>query len=155
FGSDAVVELRAIYQRGRKRTDAGYFDREHRTDLLNHAARLNQAGAAVYVTMNRLDPQLLGRYANRIEEWAQATATDANVVHRNWLLLDFDRVRPKDTSASDEQLGLAKEQAFQCAEALSATGWPEPMTVMSGNGVHLLYRVDLPNDEGSRDLVKG
>jgi P4 family phage/plasmid primase-like protien len=154
FDQDAVVELRAIFQRGKKRTVAGYFDHAHRGELIQHAARLNKAGAAVYVTMNSIDPQLISRYANRVEEYAQATATDANVLRRQWLLLDFDPARPKDTSSSEEQLDLAKEAAFQCAEALSAAGWPDPLSVMSGNGVHLLYRIDLPNDDAGRELVK-
>ena len=58
---DAVVELRAITSKGKKRTDAGYFDAEHRQELAQHAARLNKSGAAVYVNLNPIDPQLLGR----------------------------------------------------------------------------------------------
>jgi hypothetical protein len=34
-------------------------------------------------------------------------------------------------------------------------GWPEPVVGDSGNGYHLLYRIDLPNDRGSLELVKG
>src|SRR6185312_8998085 len=37
---------------------------------------------------------------------------------------------------------------------LSEREWPKPAVAHSGNGVHLLYRVDLPNDEESRDLIK-
>ena len=33
-------------------------------------------------------------------------------------------------------------------------GWPAPVLADSGNGAHLLYRIDLPNDDESRDLVK-
>ncbi len=33
-------------------------------------------------------------------------------------------------------------------------GWPSPVLADSGNGAHLLYRIDLPNDDGSRDMVK-
>ena len=38
---------------------------------------------------------------------------------------------------------------------LNDLGWPEPVTTMSGNGYWLLYPVDLPNDEPSRQLVEG
>jgi hypothetical protein len=34
-------------------------------------------------------------------------------------------------------------------------GWLEPLVDDSGNGAHLLYRIDLPNDSESRELVKG
>ena len=61
--------------------DAGYFDGEHRDLLVAEAIKLNTHGAAVYVTMNEVDPQLLSRTANRIQEYAQATATDNNVIN--------------------------------------------------------------------------
>ncbi|RQW83467.1 MAG: AAA family ATPase [Methylococcus sp.] len=151
---DAVIEIRAIHSKGRKRTDAGYFDPEHRNALAEHATRLNKAGAAVYVNLNPLNPQLLGRYSNRIEQHAAATATDKDVLRRRWLLLDFDPTRPKDTAATDEQLEAAKAVARECFRHLAGLGWPEPLTGESGNGIHLLYPVDLPNDDASRDLLK-
>lgn len=154
FDPADVIELRAVFK-GKKRIDAGYFDGEHREELADAAVRLNAQGAAVYATLNRLDPQLVGRYCNRVEDFAAATVTDANVIRRRWLLIDFDPVRPKETSATEEQLAAAKEQAKACYQALKAEGWPEPLAGESGNGWHLLYPLDLPNDTASRDLVKG
>jgi hypothetical protein len=154
FEHDNVVELRAFHK-GKKRVDAGYFDGEHREELANQAARLNAAGAAVYVTLNQIDAQLLGRYCNRIEQFAAATVTDANVTRRRWLLLDFDPVRPKDTSATDVQLEAAHQKARECAKYLKDAAWPDPLTGQSGNGWHLLYPLNLPNDNESRDLAKG
>lgn len=153
-GPDDIVELRAIHKGGRKRVDAGYFDGEHRDLLVEEAMRLNSHGAAVYITLNKVDPQLLARCANRVQEYASATATDANVTHRHWLLIDIDPQRPKDTSATDEQLALARERARAVYDFLSKRGWPQPVSADSGNGLHFLYRVILPNDEDSRDLVK-
>jgi hypothetical protein len=154
FDSEDVIELRAFHK-GKKRTDAGYFDGEHRQDLANVAARLNAAGAAVYVTLNRIHPQLLGRYCNRVQDYAADAATDANVTRRRWMLIDLDPVRPKDTSASDAQLEAAHERARACAKFLKDQGWLDPIAGQSGNGWHLLYPLDLPNDPESRDLVKG
>ena len=154
FDPADVIELRAL-SKVKKCTDAGYFDGEHRELLADEAVRLNAQGAAVYVTLNRIDPQLMGRYSNRVENYAKDTVTDTNVIQRRWLLIDFDPVRPKDTSATDEQLATAKEQAIACYKMLKAEGWPEPLVGESGNGWHLLYPLDLPNDTASRDLVKG
>lgn len=154
FDPADVIELRAFHK-GKKRTEAGYFDGDHREALADAAVRLNAAGAAVYVTLNRIDPQLLARYCNRMESYASATATDANVIGRRWLLIDFDPVRPKDTSATEAQLTAAMDRARACYQALKADGWPEPLAGESGNGCHLLYPIDLPNDSESRDLVKG
>jgi hypothetical protein len=38
---------------------------------------------------------------------------------------------------------------------LRAAGWPDPVVPDSGNGAHLLYGVDLPNDSRTTELVKG
>ncbi len=155
FEPTDVIELRAFHKGGRKRTDAGYFDGDHRDALADAAVRLNTKGAAVYVTLNRIDPQLLGRYCNRVEEFAQSTATDANVTRRRWLLIDFDPVRPKDTAATDAQVAAAKDRALAAYRMLEAEGWPAPIVAESGNGYHLLYPLDFPNDDEARELAKG
>ena len=149
-----VIELRAFHK-GKKQTDAGYFACDHWPDLVDAAASLNSTGAAIYVNLNPIDPQLISRYCNRVERFASATATDANVTRRRWLLIDFDPVRPKDTSATTEQLTAAHERARACNAYLKGEGWPAPVAGESGNGWHLLYPLDLPNDTESRDLVKG
>lgn len=153
FRPDDIIELRA-FAKGRKRTYAGYFDADHRQELIEHADRLNRSGAAVYVTLNTIDRQLLSRYANRVQEYADATATDANVICRRWLLIDLDPTRPKNTPATDEQLKLARALSSEVSAFLHGSGWPSPIVAESGNGYHLLYPLDLPNDEASRELVK-
>lgn len=153
FEPDDVIELRSVSRN--RRIDAGYFDGEHREALVDAAARLNADGAAVYVTLNRIDPQLLGRYYNRIEHKASDTATDANVTRRRWLLIDLDPVRPKNTAAIEAQVQAAKARAQDCYRLLKAESWPDPLAGASGNGWHLLYPLDLPNDAESMTLVKG
>lgn len=149
-----VIELRALHKK-RKRTDAGYFDGDHRADLVKAAVKLNSEAAAVYVTMNPVNPQLLARYCNRIEEYANDTATDSNVTRRRWLLIDVDPTRPKNTAATDAQLDQAKATARAVFKYLRVAGWADPITAESGNGMHLLYMIDLPNDTDSRDTIKG
>ncbi|MEB2319038.1 MAG: YfjI family protein [Pseudomonadota bacterium] len=98
---------------------------------------------------------MLGRYCNRVQQWATDTATDANVTRRRWLLIDLDPARPKNTAATDAQVQAARESAERCYRMLKAEGWPEPLAGESGNGWHLLYPLDLPNDPESTALVKG
>ena len=154
FTPDDVIELRAFPKGGRKRTDAGYFDGQHWPQLAEHAARLSASGAAVYVTLNPVDPQLLSRYSNRIEGYASTTTTDKQVTRRRWLLIDIDPVRPSGTSATDAQLDAAKVKARAVYGYLNGIGWPAPLVAESGNGMHLLYALDLPNDDDATALVK-
>ena len=153
FTQDDVIELRA-FPKGRKRTDAGYFDGQHWPQLAEHAARLSASGAAVYVTLNPVDPQLLSRYSDRIEGYASTTTTDKQVTRRRWLLIDIDPVRPSGTSATDAQLDAAKVKARAVYGYLNGIGWPAPLVAESGNGMHLLYALDLPNDDDATALVK-
>jgi hypothetical protein len=154
FEPSDVIELRAL-PKGRKRTDAGYFDGQHRDGLADHAARLSGQGAATYITLNPVDPQLLGRYSNRVQDYADATTTDAQIIRRRWLLIDVDPVRPAKTSSTDAQLEAARVKANSIHTWLKKQGWPAPVVGMSGNGYHLLYAIDLPNDEEATTLVKG
>lgn len=147
-----VAEMRIIHK-GRKRTDAGYYDADHRTTLISHATA-NNSNRNFYVTLNPVDPQLLGRYCNRIQDYAESTATDKDIPARRTLLIDCDPVRPKDTASTDIQLQAAMELADRIRTDLSGRGFPEPAVAMSGNGAHLLYRVDLPNTDEVRDLIK-
>jgi len=154
FDPADVVELRAIPTKGPKRTDAGYFDADHWNDLADYATCLSASGDAVYITLNPVDPQLLSRYSNRIEPYAKATTTDAQVTKRRWLLIDLDPVRPSGTSATATQLKAAANKACEIHNYLVDIGWPEPVAALSGNGYHLLYAIDLPNDAASTALVK-
>ena len=148
-----VVELRALYKGSKKRTDSGYFDSAHWPKLAKEAHMLSGNGAAVYITLNPVDPQLLSRCHNRVESFAHHTTTDKQVTRRRWLLVDLDPVRPSGISASNAQLSDAKQVAKALARYLKGLGWPTATVAMSGNGFHLLYAIDLPNDDASKDLL--
>lgn len=80
-------------------------------------------------------------------------AKDGDIVKRSWLLVDCDPERPTDTNATDAEKSAAWELAETVADFLTGLGWPRPVVADSGNGYHLLYRIDLPADDG--ELVKG
>jgi hypothetical protein len=86
--------------------------------------------------------------------YAKQTTSDSDVVRRRWLPIDFDPVRPSGISSTDVEHDAALECAKSCRDFLSGCGWPEPIFADSGNGAHLLYRIVLPNDEASTELVK-
>ena len=47
----------------------------------------------------------------------------------------------------------ALQRAVACRAWLRQQQWPEPLSADSGNGAHLLYRLDLPNDAASTLLI--
>jgi hypothetical protein len=85
----------------------------------------------------------------------QGNARDRDILYRRWLLVDIDPVRPADTSSTDSEKEEAGKIASKVDEHLCSLGWPPPILIDSGNGWHLLYRVDLPNDPLARQLIAG
>jgi putative DNA primase/helicase len=57
-------------------------------------------------------------------------------------------VRPAGIAASDEEHAAALQRAIDIDEWLQAQGWPAGVYADSGNGGHLLFRLDLPVDDG-------
>ena len=68
--------------------------------------------------------------------------------------MDCDPKRPADTSATDEQKQKAYAQALAVRDFLRNLGFPEPVFADSGNGYHLLYLLDEPNDEATETLIR-
>lgn len=146
----SVVEIRLPHSR--QGTMCGYFDNFEL--LAKNAAALSGKAAGVYVTLNPVRPELLARAQNRVIAYAKHTTTDADIIFRRWLLIDFDSVRPAGISSTETEHLAALKRSAECCIWLANQGWPEPVACDSGNGAHLLYRIDLPNDAQCRELVK-
>jgi hypothetical protein len=149
FPNGVVVELRI--PKTRQGTVSGYFDN---LEALARCAASRNGDVGVYVTLNPCNPALLARRVNRIEGKVQTTTADKDIVWRIWLLVDFDPVRPSEISSSDAEHTAALERARTARFELSEKGWPQPVFGDSGNGAHLLYRIDLDNDDESAALLE-
>ena len=152
FQEGEVVELRIPSPFiSPKRPISGYFNDFNK--LADNAERWSGRAEAVYITLNPINPALLARSANKVKSSIPATS-DSDVLRRRWFPIDIDPDRPSGVSSTDEEHSLAIERARQIREFLSSRGWPAPILADSGNGAHLLYRIDLPNDEESKRLIE-
>lgn len=118
-----------------------------RGDDLTAAARAIEDGAdarGIYLTVNPVKPSLGNRAARH-----------ADILSRRHLFLDIDPVRPSGTSATDAEHTAARGVAEAVLADLSARGWPSPIVIDSGNGMYLIYRVDLPNTPMARQILRG
>lgn len=149
LGPGQVVELRVldavtVHDR-RPHIVSGYFDDPLK---LAKAAATVVSAKGFYITANPVNPALLARAANRARAVGkEPTTSDRDIVKRLWLLIDCDPVRPAGISSTDEEHRAATETAYHIRAALAAEGWPDPIIADSGNGAHLLYRIDLPTDD--------
>ena len=146
-----VRELRIPRWNAYGQTASGYFDSP---DKLGDAVTAWDGKANLYVTLNPVNPDLLFRANNRVNERAENTTADVDIVHRRWFYLDIDPVRPAGISSTEEEREAALATLTSLNAFLSSTGWPEPLTAMSGNGYYALYRIDLPNTREAGALVK-
>ncbi len=146
---DSVAELRCL--KTEKGTISGYYDDFKK--MAAEAADLSGKVAAVYCTLNPVLPDLLARSVNQIKPYARNTTADEDIIILRWLPLDFDPVRPAGISSSEPEHEAALARARKCSTFLSDQGWAKPILADSGNGGHLLYRIELPNDQISTDLI--
>lgn len=159
FRDDDVFEIRALNCADRigstfTSTISGYYQFAHLDRAAADIAALDAKGTAsvIYVTLNPVSPALLARAVNRLKTKAKETTSDKDVVRRRWILIDCDPVRPSGISSTDAELKAAVAKAEQVEAFLNDRGWPAPIVAMSGNGIHLLYAINLPTEDD--DLVK-
>ena len=154
FEPGQVIEVRAITDDGMA---SGYFDDPEQLAERVDALDTLPGVQGIYVTVNEVNPALLSRRANRIKPRLgkkDATTADSDILTRRWFPVDVDPARPSGVSSTAEEHQAALDTAARVADYLGGMGWPDPVFADSGNGAHLLYRIELPNDDRSRDLVK-
>lgn len=133
---------------GRHRNYVGYYDTDHLKNLRQDVKPFSGQATGIYYSLNPVSPPCLDRAKNCLKPVTDAlSATKADITHRNLMLVDIDPVRPPGLSATEEEKKAARSQARIVVRSLKKAGWPKPIIVDSGNGFHLLYRVDLPVDD--------
>lgn len=147
-----VVELRVPSKSKKFGTLAGWFDDHDKlTEAINE---LNGKHASIYFTLNPTVQSLTARCHNKVQSFAPATTGDNDIVRRHWLLIDVDPVRPSGVSSSDAEKAAALTRTQEIHNYLREQGWPRPVSADSGNGFHLLYRIDLPNTKEVTEAVQ-
>ena len=156
FQAGDVFEVRVLdavstdYRR--EHIESGYFDYEH-ISAVPEALKCLLSFRGVYVTVNPVNPDLLARAVNRQRPAGRnPTTADTDIVRRRWLLIDCDPRRASGVSSSNAEHESALAKAREIRDGLSSLGWPKPVLTDSGNGAQLMYRIDLPADDG--ELVR-
>jgi hypothetical protein len=157
-----VVEVRTLGAYGKhkawgggfaKGVVAGYFD-DHDAFVNSVKAVNGTDHGGIYFTLQKIDARLLGRAFNRLKPSIQTTS-DNDVQAYRWLFIDIDPVRPAGISSSAAELQQAHDKATQVIAWLSAQGFSKPVMAMSGNGLHILYRLnETPVQEATVKFVQ-
>jgi len=151
-----LIELRALQVPGNdgfRRTVTGFFD--DLTKFAEKAAELSDRGAkGVYFTPNPVKSTQKTTNLNELRAATRgSTTTDDDIAKVEWLLVDVDPERPSGESATDSEKASAKQVCVHIAKYLRGIGWPEPLIGDSGNGYHLMYRVEGGTSETNRNVL--
>ena len=109
----------------------------------------------MYFVLNKIDSACFGRQqSGKIVKSPKITTNDNDITRRCFVFVDFDPIRKSGTNASNEEFELAHKKAQEVFRFLREKGFSEPIICKSGNGLHLTYKVDLPNDEETTEIIK-
>ena len=155
FTSGDIIELRAL---GKTKgvVQSGYYkDLKKFEDTIGILDKTGEH-KGIYFVLNKINPALYARRPDSLSTPKDgiATTSDADIERRRWLPIDFDPKRPSDISSTDEEHEAAIERAKEVRDHLRSLGWPDPVLADSGNGAHLLYAIDLPNNESASESVE-
>jgi len=153
FTADQVIEVRTL---GKSGVQSGYFKDIECLVQKIEPLDTDPAISGIYVVLNEIEPSLFARRNNRVDRLrrSDSTTSDADIIRRRWLPIDIDPKRASGISSSDKEHNSALRKAEDVASWLRDLGFPEPVVGDSGNGAHLLYRIELPNTDLERGLIR-
>jgi hypothetical protein len=156
FISDAG-EIRYVFVKAPHDNSArallGYYEPNEFDGIAEAIAPYDGKASGIYYALNPVQPECLARSKNSLRPTSSECSCQAcDIAKRRLLLVDIDPVRGPDCSSTAYEKKTASLLARLVRRDLLQAGWPAPVVVDSGNGFHLLFRIDLPADDGG--LVK-
>lgn len=157
FPDGKMFEIRILGGKWQWQAASGYF-KDVETMISQLQPILDDTGrngnAQAFFCLNEINENLYSRVQHEQFVSKASTTKDEDIIRRRWVLIDFDPIRTKDVSSSEIEKEKAHKKAQDVYKFLRGLGFKEPVIALSGNGVHALYRVDMPNDEEHNSLVK-
>lgn len=147
--NNELTEIRII---GSNKTGSGYFSD---AKTLIEAIRPYTDTYNIYFSLNKVNPACYSReQRDRIVLKPKNTTTDAEIVCRNWVLIDLDPKRLSGVCSTKEEATKAYEKGRQVYQYLIDNGFYEPIVVFSSSGIHLYLRCALLNTDENTKLIK-
>lgn len=149
--SGQLFEIRVIDTASR-RILSGYFDN---VDVcIKSLSHTELKGKNVHFTLQRVKSDCKSRSQYNKIMFSKVTTSDKEIEAYDWLFVDVDPERTSGTSSTDVELQSAYQTAKRVQEYLAGRGFKEPVKAISGNGAHLLYKIDLENTNQNQNIVE-
>lgn len=147
-----LFEVRIIGKGSKKRIISGYFTD---TDtLIQQFDTIDPRSVNTYITINKVNEDCYAREQHDCFRQTDANTHDHEIDAYEWLFVDLDPERLSEVSSSDAELKAAENLSDKVYDYMAQLGFHEPIRAMSGNGHHLLYKIDLPNTDENKALVE-
>lgn len=130
---------------------SGYFDE---LEKMVSEAILYDGKHNIFMTINPVKSALKERSPNRLTTRARQTTTDLEIESIQQILIDVDPSRPAGLSATSKEKENALNLAGKIEAHLEEIGMPEVIVADSGNGYHLILKVDLENTPDNVAMIK-
>ena len=138
---------------GQKGTVSGFFQDQKMAFKMALALEDHANANGVYITLNPCMADLLARANHRIQANGKGVK-DSEVTKICNLLIDIDPKRPEGISSTNEEHQSAIDTAIRIKEESVANGWPQPLVASSGNGAHVIFKLDLNNTPENSKLIQ-
>lgn len=147
--NNELTEIRII---GSNKTGSGYFTN---AQTLIEAIKPYTDSYNIYFSLNKVNPACYGReQRDKIVLKPKNTTTDAEIICRDWVLVDLDAKRLTGVCATNEEATRAYHKGQEVYKYLLDNGFYEPIVVFSSSGIHLYLRCALMNNEENTKLIK-
>lgn len=151
--NNELFEIRIIGKgSNRKRIISGYF-----TDvdtLIRQFDTIDPRNTNIYITINKVNEDCYSREQHDCFRQTDSNTHDHEIDAYEWLFVDLDPIRLVEISSSDQELAEAEVLADKVYSYMKNLGFYEPIRAMSGNGHHLLYKINLLNTDENKRLVE-
>ena len=150
--NNELFEVRILQKaNNRKKVISGYF--KSADVLINALETVDPRQSNIYITINKVNEACYSREQHDCFRVTDATTHDHEIDKYEWLFIDLDPKRLAEISSTGDELKASEILADKVYAYMQEIGFFEPIRAMSGNGSHLLYRIDLDNTEEAKKLI--
>lgn len=153
---NGLLEVRIFSTINKTEIYSGIFDNEE--DLIREVNKYDREPYNIYFIFNELKDALNGMpQLNKMMRGAK-TVNDKDIKYRRWLMIDFDPIRDgdvKEIASTQEEFENSKVVAREARKYLLSLGFKQPVVCFSGNGTHLLFKLDNVECNEQNDKVVG
>lgn len=147
-----VYECRIISNSKRNPLSGFFFGTEALLPALQNTVDLRNVN--VYITLQSCDRAVYSRAQKDHFLANQPATSDNDITGYRWLFIDMDPERVTGVSSTNDELLESAKLANRVYHYMRDLGFSEPLKAVSGNGCHLLYKINLRNSEANKELLQ-